>query len=399
MSWAATRCPFSAEPKPRHRLGFWDWPDSRSTTSPTSWPSAPARRRPRLSRNNYGPRRTETPFFLGAMLTHLEESALLRRADGSWVPSGEFEAIEVPPTARAVIQRRLDRLSTPARRALDVAAVVGQVFNEAIVRSVLGVDIDESLDAFEEAARAGLVREEDSGRLAFPHAIVSQTVLEALSKTRLAWLHWWIGEELERRSADEPWRASEIAYHYSSGLAVGDTATVVRSALTAGDDANSRLAFEDAARQFEVALAAVPPTPANSDVRYRILVSLADCLNCLADIDRANVLWLEAAELARRAGDPERLRTAVFGYMYGSEDVPDPNLARMLDEILDMLPAEDSPVRARVLGRRAAAGNIDPRRARDLAAEAVAMARRTGDTDIVLGTLHLMLELESTEPD
>ena len=123
------------------------------------------------------------PFFLDALLIHLDDVAYLRRDDGEWLTTTELEAVGVPQRVRGVISRRMAGLSTASRRALDVAAVTGQVFEERIVRHVLGITPDDTLDALEEALDAGLVREQEAGRLSFAHALVRQAVLDGLSRS------------------------------------------------------------------------------------------------------------------------------------------------------------------------------------------------------------------------
>ncbi len=93
------------------------------------------------------------PFFLGALLTHLDDVAFVRSETGTWLTSAELDAVGVPHGVRAVIRRRLASLAGPTRRALDVAAVCGLSFDDRTVRTVTGGDVDATVDAFDESAR------------------------------------------------------------------------------------------------------------------------------------------------------------------------------------------------------------------------------------------------------
>ena len=245
------------------------------------------------------------PFFLDALLAHLDDVAFIRGADGAWVTIADLDDVGVPRAARDVIVRRLSLLGERSQRALEVAAVVGDTFNDRVVGSVLDLGADAIVDAFDEALAVNLVREHDAGTLGFVHALVRYAVLEGLSRARRAHLHWRIAEQLERDTANGVSLTGEIAYHFAAGAEVGDPAIVARSALAAGDEARQRVALDEAASHFRTALGALDRADADPDLRYRALSSLADALNTLADPGAAAPFWLQAADIARRARDPK----------------------------------------------------------------------------------------------
>ncbi len=341
------------------------------------------------------------PFFLAAVLAHLDDVAYVRTDAGVWVTAAQLDAAGVPAGVRGVIARRLSRLEAGARAALDVAAVTGLTFDERIIRGVLTTRVDETVDALDVATAGGLVREEDAGRYAFTHALVRHAVLDGLSKTRRAHVHWRIAAQMER---DHPSRPGEVAFHYASGSDVGDAATIVRTSLAAGDDALQRVAFEEAAEHLRTARTALDRLTGHADLRYRVLSSLGYALNALAEPDEAQRLWLEAADIARETRDPQRLFRAVQGYGYMMRLNADVELMELLDDLLEMLGPEDSEIRASALGWRAApiqgrTSASPPQADVGMADEAVAMARRTGSTDALISTLHSRLLLEAQAPD
>jgi predicted ATPase len=175
------------------------------------------------------------------------------------------------------------------------------VFDEKIISGVLDSARDATVDALDVAMGSGLIREVDSGGFTFAHTLVRHTVLDDLSRTRLASLHWRIAEELEHFA---PTRLGEIAHHYAAGRQIGDAATVARTSLAAGEDDLQRVAFEEAADHLRTALAALDQMPSEPELRYRVLTSLGRSLNALAEVDEAQQLWLHAADIARRAREP-----------------------------------------------------------------------------------------------
>ena len=152
--------------------------------------------------------------------------------------------------------------------------------------------------------RPGSSARSGAGQFAFAHALVRHAVLDELSGIRLARLHWGVGEALER---DDPSRRGEIAFHYAAGSDVGDAATVVRTALDAGDDALQRLAFDEAAHNFRTALAATERTAADVELRDRVLRGLGTALNAW----RTSLTQAGVAASGRLGAASGRSRTAV----------------------------------------------------------------------------------------
>jgi class 3 adenylate cyclase/tetratricopeptide (TPR) repeat protein len=329
------------------------------------------------------------PFFLGALLDHLDHVTTIRDDGGTWATAAALGAVGVPHDVRAVVRRRLAVLGDGARQAIDVAAVCGLAFDEVTVRGVVGSGIDDNVEAIDEATAVGLVREEGTGRYAFVHALVRDTVIADLSGTRLARLHWRAGEELDRRP-DRAAHLDEVAAHFAAAGELGDPAIVLRASLEAGDDAMARLAFEEAAGHFRTALATLDRLSADPDVRYRVLTSLGQALNALAESPAPDPVWLEAAAIAEAAEDPRRILDALVGYdlvvrLRDQGEV----LARLLDTVLRLVGPGDSPLRARALAWRETPSRGAMRRAPDPRAsdEAVSMARRTGDASALASTL------------
>ena len=340
------------------------------------------------------------PFFLAALLAHLEDVAFVRSPTGVWVTAAELDAAGVPQGVRGVIARRLALLGPEGRRALDVAAVAGLVFDQRIIGGVLGSHLDDTVDAFDAAIAAGLIREVDIGQFSFAHALVRHTVLDDLTRTRLARLHWRIAEQLERH---HPSRLGEIADHYASGRQIGDDATVARTSLAAGEDALKRVAFEEAAGHLRTSLDALDRMPPDPYLRYQPLAALGGALTALGELDEAHRLWLQAADIARRARDPKRMFAAVQGYRYGTRLTTDVEQIRLLDDLLDVLGPSDSALRASTLGWRAAPvqnmTTLPSQEDVSMADDAVAMARRTGQAEALISTLHSRLLIETHAPD
>ncbi|MGH8972161.1 MAG: AAA family ATPase [Acidimicrobiia bacterium] len=80
------------------------------------------------------------PFFVREVVRHLTETGAIQRRAGRWTTRLPVEELGIPESVRDVVGRRLSRLSDGANRTLRLAAVVGSVFDLAVVRTATGVD-------------------------------------------------------------------------------------------------------------------------------------------------------------------------------------------------------------------------------------------------------------------
>ena len=97
------------------------------------------------------------PLFVEELLATLVDRDVLRREAGRWTTT-EVAAIPLPPTIKALIAARIDRLPDGERTVLELAAVGGQrTFHRDVVAELapdeLRADVDALLLAFVAAAR------------------------------------------------------------------------------------------------------------------------------------------------------------------------------------------------------------------------------------------------------
>ena len=191
------------------------------------------------------------PFFVKQLARHLEE------LDGAAVADAG-----VPDGVRDVIAARVGRLSEHAGRVLGVAALIGRDFDLELLERVAGLPEDELLDVLDAAVRGALLVEVPStpGRYSFAHALLRTTLEGELSATRRARVHLRIGEAIEQLHGDrpQPWLA-ELARHFgAAGPRAADRA--VAYAERAAAQAAARLAYDEAVRLLDAAVAAAAPT-------------------------------------------------------------------------------------------------------------------------------------------
>jgi adenylate cyclase len=157
------------------------------------------------------------PFYVQEIVREFTEQRVIVGERGAYRRQRELADVSVPPTLQATIGARIDRLSPPAKRTLNAAAVIGSRFGTDLLAVVLG-----EADNSTQAALAELVHSElidqvmftPRAEFAFRHALVQTVAYESQLKPARAQLHRRLAAAIERGSAaliDE--NAAVIAAH------------------------------------------------------------------------------------------------------------------------------------------------------------------------------------------
>jgi DNA-binding SARP family transcriptional activator len=317
-----------------------------------------------------------SPLFVAETVRLLDAEGQIADSDAQ---------MRIPPGIRAVIDKRVGRLPERCRSLLVPAAVMGREFELEALTRLSGLAPEELLDALDEAMRERILGDlpGSPGRLRFGHALIRDTLYDELTPARRMQLHQRTAEALEEAHAEDlgP-RLSEIAYHYLAAAPAGAVDKAVEYARRAGDRAASQLAYEEAARLYQMALSLVEEPAARCD----LLLALADVQARAGDTPASKQAYREAAELAEERGLPEPLARAALGYggrfiWHVSRD--DAYAVQLHERAIDALGDADSPLRVRLLARFAAGplrdASFPPRRRYELSEEALETARRLGD--------------------
>ncbi|HSJ73002.1 MAG TPA: AAA family ATPase, partial [Miltoncostaeaceae bacterium] len=299
------------------------------------------------------------PLFLTELVRLLlQEGGLAWGGDeGDWTP-------RIPEGVRAVIARRLDRLSEPCRATLGLGAALGR---EVDLRTLCALaddaPEDEVLEALEEAAAARVLDEVpgSAGRYAFSHALIRETLLEELSAARRARLHARAVAALERLYGDaQEAHAAEILHHALQAEPLLGPEPVVRHALAAGEAALASRAYEEAADLFRRALDTLGPAAADDRAAAahfglgRALLASRE----LHELDEAVASLRRAFDLLLAAGEPGRA-IAVAAHPLPPHLMYEPTgVTRLVSRALELAPP-DSAEAARLLAVRGWFAGID----------------------------------------
>ncbi|MGH4007996.1 MAG: ATP-binding protein [Pseudonocardiaceae bacterium] len=317
------------------------------------------------------------PFFL-------RELVRLLGADGSRDSLRLDVADTVPAGVRAVVARRLMRLSPSTQEVLAAASVVGADFDMSVLIPVTGRSTGELLTALDEAAAAALViRQGDGVTFSFIHALVREVLYQGLGLAARTAAHRKIADVVEERHGDA--RLPELAHHLLQGaLGVADDRTL-DCVVRAAERSFALLAYEEAATWYGRALELLRATRAGHLGEGDLLLRCGEARLSAGELPAAREAYQQAAVLARNNGDAEQLARAALGLGAGlggfEVQLLDPAQVELLEEALGALDPAPSRLRARVLARLSVALSFmdDEARRRSLSEQAVAMARQVAD--------------------
>jgi hypothetical protein len=337
--------------------------------------------------------RSETegnPFFVEEVLRHLGEAGAL--AGDEPISARALEHAGVPESVKDVIGRRLARLGERTNHLLAIAAVAGRGFDYDVLERLAGLEEDTLMDSLEEAVAAKLIAEEPGvvGRFGFSHALVRETLYDALTATRRVRLHRRVAETLEAvHEADLEPHLADLAYHFSQAVRAGEDADkAVEYARRAGEQALRLIAYEEAANHFERALRCLElKPPVGESARCELLLSLGGAQLRAGWLRESRATFERVAGIARSGGDNERLARAALGAGGGEDRLPAPwrvdeSLVELLEEALESVGDDDLCLSARLLARLALElywSEARRERRGALSLRGLELARRSGD--------------------
>jgi tetratricopeptide (TPR) repeat protein len=334
---------------------------------------------------------------------YADELLRLLRAEGSLTDSPG--KLPLPDGVAETIRRRIAPLGPEPMRILTVAAVIGTEFRLGTLAAAAGVELTDALTAVDAATRAGLLI--GSPRQSrFAHALVRDTLLQALTPGERSALHADVARALQERYGDTDEHLPEIAYHVLEAVPLVSPEEALRHALAAGHHAVARYDHAEGARLFDRAADLHDVLGPDDERDAEVFQALGEARVRAGDVGGGRAALTRAAAAARRLGDPMRLaRAALASAPWGvSAGVVEEEIVALLAEAVDVLDEAGGNVRvdalrARLRARLAIALYWSPEadRRRRLVAEATELARslraRVGPADIGLADATLAFVL------
>lgn len=342
-------------------------------------------------------RQTEgNPLFIGEMTRLLIQEGVLGGAprDSSLAPLGAV-LHRIPEGIKEVIGRRLNRLSPQANQVLTCAAMIGRAFDARLLANLIeDLDEDACASALEEALQAHVIEcLPGAGHYHFAHALFRETLYEEIGPPRRSRLHLKVVRALEDAHGEDLARhLPALAYHAWAALPGGDAARAVDYARRAAEQAGSLFAHEEAARYYRLALQAIDAGSGFDPVlRCQLYNALGEAHTRAGEYLLAQESFEQAVRLALESGCVPELVRSALGYETATwcPGMPGVTAARLLREALAAVGTEDLATMARLLSAlaRALIFSGEEAQAMKVYEQALAMARRSGDPQILASTL------------
>jgi tetratricopeptide (TPR) repeat protein len=310
-------------------------------------------------------------------------------------------AEDLPPALRDAIELQLDGLSDACRRVLTIASVAGGEFDLEGVHLASRTSRSELLEFVGEGVRAGLIvqhRADDQTGYRFAHILVRDHLYDSLGAHERATLHLALARGLQNRQT--PARQTElatIAHHYRSALPIADVTQAVEFSVRAGTVAQEQSAYEEAAWQYERALAVLDARSLDEGHDRRcaeLLLALSAARFRAGDRPGARESCRAAVRLARELEAPDLLARAAFAMSPGFFSIEtafyDDELVTLLEEALAANRNAPPALQARILSRLTTAlyWSDESERRATLSRRALRLAEQVGDPSTLAHALH-----------
>ena len=311
------------------------------------------------------------PLFLRELVQALVDRGVVLHA---WTESPELDGV-LPPLLRELLERRGKRLSTAASRVLRIASVLEGDLDVALLSELGGCSRVELLSCFDELARAGILHASPAGtgRLQFVHGLVREAFYDALESGERARLHLGAAAAFDRRARKRGGFALvQAARHARLALPLSEPAEVAASCRAAARWQAGQGACLEAATLEEQAFAISEQYGLGTERdRLAHTLRLGRAYLACGFKDKTLSTYRRAIEGARSLRCHRAQVDAVLGHTAAQVWGRHPNQGEehLLSEAL-LLVAHDSPLRARLLSRRATL-----RGHRVITPEEIAMAR------------------------
>lgn len=249
------------------------------------------------------------PFYLEEVIRSLLDSgALLPAEDGrGWTVAANLEQISLPDTLQGIIMARIDQLEPPAKRSLQVAAVIGRTFSTQILEQVLrrlpdepAVNLSAHLLNLENSNL--IARRQNGAEAAFLHVFTQESVYNSLLRSDRRQIHQQVGEALEHLMPGDADTLLRLGYHFEQGQ---DRPRALAYLRRAAMHAAATYANHEANALFKRALAQLDPT--DFAARWDILLEQEQVLDRLAARHEQADLLIQMQTLAELLADDRRL--------------------------------------------------------------------------------------------
>jgi predicted ATPase len=176
--------------------------------------------------------------------------------------AAHLDGTRLPSALRDVVLARVEALSEPTQRVLEVAAVAGSRVDHELLAAVVEQETEELVGLLREAVTRHVLAVDEANAYVFRHALVQEAIYDDLLPVQRGPLHAAYARALERRierrgdgsgaGSDSVVERGQLAYHW---YAAHDLGHALLASVRAGQAAESASALAEALGHYERALA------------------------------------------------------------------------------------------------------------------------------------------------
>ncbi|MCA0453629.1 MAG: AAA family ATPase [Chloroflexi bacterium] len=254
----------------------------------------------------------------------------------------EKTATQLPSKIQAVIERRLNQLTTHTRNVLDVAAIIGRSFTFEVLAQSCDVDEATLVQTLDELWQRRILREQGQDSYDFSHDKLRDITYTNLSQARRKLLHRRVAQALEIvYSSDLESKSGQIAQHYDLAQMPGEA---VRYYQRAAQFAQLLFAHEIAVSYFQRALALIDDEPEHA----KLLDQIGDVLHFIGKYTEARNAWEQS--LQRSSSEDSIFRAHLYRKIGNSwrDQYQHPNALAAYDNAVAALSPDDDSSRTRL---------------------------------------------------
>jgi predicted ATPase len=260
------------------------------------------------------------PFFVEELVRALIDDGVIQRngSGNGWLVTQAVKELQLPESLQALLTARIDRLEPSARQILQVASVIGRVFNYQVLQEVAGawwnqegLNLDEHLTMLQ---RAGLVNEQRRlpvREYIFYHELTREAAYQSILVRRRRQIHRLVGETIESLSRDKlEEQANRLVEHFRESQ---DYDRALHYAILAGDHAYQLYALPEAITMYgqAISLSGKGQQTMETDVLGHVYTRRGRVLEFAGDYPRALANYQELEQLGIGSGD-QRLELAAL---------------------------------------------------------------------------------------
>jgi class 3 adenylate cyclase/tetratricopeptide (TPR) repeat protein len=338
------------------------------------------------------------PLFIEELTKMVIESGLLREEADRYELRGPLPPLAIPATLNDSLMARLDRLGAAKEVAqLSATLALGREISYELLQAVSPLSDVALQNALAQLVEAELLYQRGvppQSTYHFKHALIQDTAYQSLLISTRQRYHQGIARVLSKQFPETTETKPELfAHHYTQA---GLNAQAIPYWQRAGQHAVERSANVEAIRYLTKALELLKTLPETPDMAQRevdVHIALGHAQKQAGENPQAMNTFQRAADLARKLGASEKLAYAALGFeeeiFYYDNSYAEPAI-HLIEEALSDLGAEDSVLKARVLGALARVCMFTGSHERGSAAgqQAIAMARRVNDPEALVDVLY-----------